>query len=187
MTVGRGSLAAFLAILAASPVWILLTHVVLARVFRRPAPQVVAVGAGLAGAVPTAILAGTLALPESSLLARMPVEASYAAVVYVCLAYSYFHLFNMSETARRIRILRELYRAGSLSVDEISRLYSGASMMETRFDRLLATGQLEMREDRYVGAGRLLYAAACVVRVWRLVLGFDRGAPRKVGRHRHGR
>ncbi len=170
----RASLAALLAVLLASPLWILLSHMVLARVFPRVAPQVVAIGAGLVGALPTGLLVGTLAFPAPSALLRMPVAATYVAVVYACIAYSYFHLFNMSETARRIRILRELHAAGSLTAEEISRVYSGASVLEARFDRLLATGQLEARGDRFVRAGRVLYTAACLVRGWRLVLGLER-------------
>jgi hypothetical protein len=170
----RGALAALLAVLVTSPVWILLSHVVLARVFTRPAPQLVAIAAALAGALPTVLLIEALAIPGPPALPRMPLAATYVAVVYACIAYSYFHLFNMSETARRIRILRELHAAGSLSAEEISRLYSNASVLATRFDRLLATGQLRMRDGRFVAAGRLLYAAACLVRAWRLVLGLER-------------
>jgi hypothetical protein len=170
----RGSLAVLLAVLVASPLWILLSHMVLARVFIRMPPQLVAIGAGLAGVPPTVLLVGTLAFPTSSALLRMPVALTYVAVVYACIAYSYFHLFNMSETARRIRILRELHVAGSLTAEEISRLYSGASVLESRFDRLLATGQLQVRADRFVAAGRLLYIAACLVRAWRVVLGLER-------------
>lgn len=171
----RGSLAALLAILLASPLWILLTHMVLARVFIRTAPQLVAIAAGLAGALPTVLLVGALAVPGPLELLRVPVTVTYVAVVYACIAYSYFHLFNMSETARRIRILRELHAAGSLTAEEISRLYSSASVLEARFDRLLATGQLRVQAGRFVGAGRLLYLAACLVRVWRVVLGLERG------------
>jgi uncharacterized membrane protein len=170
----RGSHAALLAVLLASPLWILLSHMVLVRVFSRMAPQIVAIGAGLVGALPTGLLVGTLALPAPSALLRVPVAVTYVVVVYACIAYSYFHLFNMSETARRIRILRELHAAGSLTAEEISRLYSGASVLEARFDRLLATGQLEARADRFVRAGRVLYMAACLVRLWRLVLGLER-------------
>jgi hypothetical protein len=170
----RASLAALLAVLVASPLWILLSHMVLARVFPRVAPQVVAIGAGLVGALPTGLLVGALVFPAPSTLLRMAVPGTYVAVVYSCIAYSYFHLFNMSETARRIRILRELHAAGSLTAEEISRLYSGVSVLEARFDRLLATGQLEARADRFVKAGRLLYMAACLVRGWRLVLGLER-------------
>ncbi len=170
----RGALATLLAVLVTSPVWILLSHVVLARVFTRPAPQLVAIAAALAGALPTVLLIEALAVPGPLPLRRMPLAATYVAVVYACIAYSYFHLFNMSETARRIRILRELHAAGSLTAEEISRLYSGASVLETRFDRLLATGQLQMRANRFVAAGCLLYVAACLVQAWRLVLGLER-------------
>ncbi|HSL47958.1 MAG TPA: hypothetical protein VK878_02740 [Candidatus Deferrimicrobiaceae bacterium] len=170
----RASLAALLAVLVASPLWIFLSHMVLARVFIRTAPQLVALAAALAGALPTVLLIETLAIPGPPALLRMPLAAMYVAVVYACIAYSYFHLFNMSETARRIRILRELHGAGSLTAEEISRLYSGADVLETRFDRLLATGQLQVRAGRFVAAGRLLYMAACLVRAWRLVLGLER-------------
>lgn len=169
----RGSLGALLAVLVGSPLWILLSHMALARVFPRVAPQIVAIGAALAGALPTALLVETLAFPGPPALHRMPVALTYVAVVYASIAYSYFHLFNMSETARRIRILRELHAAGSLTAEEISRLYSGASVLEARFDRLVATRQLQMQAGRFVEAGRPLYIAACLVRAWRLVLGLE--------------
>lgn len=107
--------------------------------------------------------------------APSPVDVTYGALVYVCLAYSYFHVFNMSETARRIRILAELYLAGPLSGREISRLYSGEGLLEARLDRLVATRLLELRDGRYVRVARPFYAAAWVIRGWRAVLGFDRG------------
>ncbi len=75
----------------------------------------------------------------------------------------------------------ELYVAGSLSAGQPSRLYDGTSLLEMRFDRLLATRQLALRADRVVSAGRGLYAAACVTRAWRLVLGFERVEPPRAG------
>jgi hypothetical protein len=170
----RASLATLLGLLFAAPVWILLTHIVLARALPRLAPQVVAIGAGLLGVLPTGLLVASLASLSPAALLRMPVAVTYVGVVYACLAYAYFHLFNMSETARRIRILRELHAAGSLSAADIARVYSGAAVLEARFDRLVATGQLEVRGGRFVRAGRTLYLAACVVRGWRLVLGLER-------------
>jgi hypothetical protein len=169
-----GSLAMLLAVLLTSPAWILLSHVVLARLFPGRVPQVVAIGAGLMGALPTVFLVATLAgLPPSALL-RLPVVAAYVVLVYGCVAYAYFHLFNMSETARRIRILRELHAAGSLTAAEISALYTGTAVLDARFDRLVAPGPLETRGGRFVRAGRLLYLAAGLVRAWRLVLGLER-------------
>jgi hypothetical protein len=172
-----GSLAAFLAVLATAPLWILLTHAALSRMCSSTPAQFVAMAAGLAGAGPTAILACALAslCPRSGL--DRPVEGLYGAIVYGCVAYSYFHLFNMSETARRIRILLELYSAGSLSAGQLSSLYDGTAVLEMRLDRLLATRQLTRRADRFVTVGRGLYAAARLTRAWRLVLGFEEVNP----------
>ena len=70
-------------------VWDPLTHVVLARLFSRMAPQIVAVGAGLAGALPTALLAGTLAVPGLLALVRMPVAVTpHRRSTPACIAYS---------------------------------------------------------------------------------------------------
>lgn len=177
----RGALLGFLVILATSPVWILLTHIVLARLCRRTPPQLVAAAAGLAGIVHPTLLSCMLVAPDAPSVLRVPVELTYGALVYACLAYSYFHLFNMSETARRIRILSELYVAGPLSAQEISRLYSGEGLLEARLDRLVATQQLELRAGRYVRVPRLLYAAAWLTRGWRSVLGFNRGGASRSG------
>jgi hypothetical protein len=83
----------------------------------------------------------------------------------------------MSETARRIRILSEIYLAGSLDAGQLSRRYDGVAVLEMRLDRLLATRQLARRADRFVNAGLGLYVAACLVRSWRLVLGFEQVKP----------
>jgi hypothetical protein len=172
-----GSLAVFLSVLATTPLWIFLTHAALSRLCSRTPVQFVAVAAGLAGAGPTAILVCTLASLCPRSLFERPIEWIYAVIVYGGVAYSYFHLFNMSETARRIRILSELYSAGSLSAGQLTRLYDDTAVLEARLERLLATRQLARRGDRFVTAGRGLYAAARLTRAWRLVLGFDSRRP----------
>jgi hypothetical protein len=169
----RESLAAFLTVLVVSPLWILLTHAALSRLFPSGAVQLVAAAAGLAGAGPTALLTCSAASLCPRAIPEKPVEAIYGVVVYACVAYSYFHLFNMSETARRIRILSEIYRAGSLNAAQLSSLYDGAAVLGMRLDRLLATRQLARRADRFVNVGRGFYVAARLIRAWRLVLGFE--------------
>ena len=150
----------------------LLIHVVVARLYRRVPPQLAAAGAALAGSVPTMLLGRLLVVPAGSV--PSPVDVTYGALVYGCLAYSYFHVFNMSETARRIRILSELYLAGPLTGREISRLYRGEGLLEARLDRLVATRLLDLRDGRYVRVSRLFYASAWLIRGWRTILAFDR-------------
>lgn len=173
------SLGVLVVLLATSPLWIILTHAVLCRLWPKGPAQVVAATAGLAGAAPTGLLACTLTSVCPGSISDHPVEAIYAATVYGCVAYSYFHLFNLSETARRIRILSELYHAGPLTAGQIGRLYDATSLLEMRFERLLATRQIEQRADRFVSTGRTLYLVACLVRAWRRVLGFRAVGPRE--------
>lgn len=59
-------------------------------------------------------------------------------ITYLTLSYAYFHFINMSETARRIRILGELYCAkGGLSYEEIIKKYNAKLIIQKRLDRLL--------------------------------------------------
>lgn len=170
-------LAALLAVLASSPLWILMTHSVVSRLLRTSSPQLVAATACLLGLVPTALFAEMLGVPGFASLATRSIEVVYFMIVYTCIAYSYFHLFNLSETGRRVRILRELRAAGSLTAQEISSRYSTALVIEVRLDRLVAAGQLELRGGRYVNPGWLLRTAAYAVGAWRLVLGFEGRRP----------
>lgn len=98
--------------------------------------------------------------------------------VYTLLAYVYFHIFNMSETARRIRILAESRQRGKVTRTEIVREYTCERMVKIRLDRLVALRELRLKNGRYtMGRGRLLFPA-------RIVFGFRRILfPRKI----HGR
>jgi hypothetical protein len=160
--------------LAASPLWVLLTHMILARTSRGGSPQGIAAGAGILGAIPTAISIEWLVPRRPLPWWPSPTEAAYSAIVYLCLAYSYFHLFNMTETARRIRILREIDEGKALTEEAIAALYDRRKVLELRLGRLLSTGQIAEVNGRVVIAGRLLFRAALIVEAWRRLLGFDR-------------
>ena len=63
-----------------------------------------------------------------------------------------FGFFNVSETARRLRLLVELLDAGprGLSLDEVLRAYNARMIVEARLRRLVAGGQLALADGRYV-------------------------------------
>ena len=74
-------------------------------------------------------------------------------LTYLALAYTYvFGFFNVSETARRLRLLVELLDAGprGLSLDEVLRAYNARMIVEARLRRLVAGGQLALADGRYV-------------------------------------
>jgi len=100
----------------------------------------------------------------------------YFFSVFTFLSYVYFHVFNLSETARRIRILAESRRTGRLERDSIIETYSCSHMVAIRVDRLVALVELRTDGNRYRrGRGILLLPARLVFRFGR-VLFPDRGA-----------
>ena len=72
----------------------------------------------------------------------------YLFLVYVLSSYIYFHIFNMSETARRIKILTLVY-CRSVGKEEIAASYNERAMILLRLQRLLGLGILELRGQRY--------------------------------------
>lgn len=71
--------------------------------------------------------------------------------IYAALGYCYFHFVNLGETARRVRILRELIEAREgLAEDEILARYNAKQIVTMRIDRLLHNGQIVEQEGRYI-------------------------------------
>jgi len=92
---------------------------------------------------------------------------------YSALGYCYFHFVNLGETARRIRMLRELSESkGGLSVDEILERYNAKEIIENRLNRLLKSGQVIYKDNRYyIGKPVMLFMSKMVVFAKRFILG----------------
>lgn len=93
-------------------------------------------------------------------------DLPFAAVVSACIAYCYFHLFNMSETARRIRILTSSYLG--VPIDE--RNYSLDAMIDARIERLIMVDALRLDGGCHRPVPGPLLAAASVLDWWRGLL-----------------
>ena len=96
----------------------------------------------------------------------------YSFIVYNSLAYCYFHFFNMSETARRIRILTEIKKKSSVASNELTNFYKSDFMIKTRLERLINLGQVRLIGNKYVLSAKILYLASIIVYNWRKILGF---------------
>ncbi len=94
-------------------------------------------------------------------------------LTYGCLGYCYFHFINLGETGRRIRILRELKDApDGLTLKEFLARYNAKEIIERRLSRLVATGQIVIRDGRfYIGKPVVLAMARILVGFKLLVLG----------------
>ncbi len=94
-------------------------------------------------------------------------------VIYSSLGYCYFHFNNLSITARRIRLLREIHSSeAGLSESEILERYNSHKMVEMRIGRLLGSGQIVIKNEKYfIGKPVVLLIAKIIVSMKYIFLG----------------
>jgi len=78
--------------------------------------------------------------------------------LYGMIGYCYFHVVNLTVTARRIRILRGIALAPTPpSLGDILKEYNAEAMVQKRLDRLLKSDQILQQGSRYhIQPGALL-------------------------------
>jgi hypothetical protein len=106
-------------------------------------------------------------------------ELSIQALCFACLVslatgHVYFHIFNMSETARRIRLLIARYR-GLRNISELG----SEPKARLRLQRLVDLGEIKRVGDRYLIQPGLLTLAARALVVYERCLFPDRFTPRR--------
>ena len=100
-------------------------------------------------------------------------SVSVNLISYASLGYCYFHFINLGETARRIRLLRELIRSqDGLSMDEILKHYNAKEIIENRLSRLLKSGQVVYKDNRYyIGKPVMFFMSKAVLFLKVFILG----------------
>ncbi len=104
---------------------------------------------------------------------RSPAATLTNVVIYLALCYCYFHFINLGETARRIRMLRELYDShDGLTTGEILERYNANEIVDKRLQRLISNRQVVYRDGRYtIGNPLMLFIAKAIVSVKMVLLG----------------
>lgn len=152
----------FFAVLCA-PLFAFLTHGFLARFVRWPIPRQV-----------TALLACGLGAGLSSTLSFFLLTAgspSFETVLFIFFlpileTHIYFHVFNMSETARRIKLLTQIYQRKSPAAED----YSPRRLVEIRLERLMQAQQVRVDGDLIYPKKTLLQMVARAMEVYRRIL-----------------
>jgi len=86
------------------------------------------------------------------------------SITYGALSYCHFHFVNLGETARRIRLLRELYEnPAGLSRGELLSRYNAREIVSLRLARLEGNGQLVLKNGRYVSGAPAVIAMARIL------------------------
>ena len=91
----------------------------------------------------------------------------------IALGYGYFHFVNLGETARRIRLLREIYcEVNGITEAELVKRYNSKTMLELRLNRLLSKGQIIAHDNRYFIHSRLmLFITRTIVNLKWIIIG----------------
>ncbi len=99
-------------------------------------------------------------------------QLPFVTLIALLFAHVYFHLFNMSETARRIRILLSVYRG----MPVWDPTYDDLSMIRVRLKRLKALNQVYVRYDRLL-ARRTWFTFVCRIVLFQERLIFPKRFP----------
>ena len=94
-------------------------------------------------------------------------------ITYLLLTYCFFHFVNLGETARRVRILRELrdFREG-MSMEEILQRYNAEVIFDKRVRRLLSNGQIALENEKYyIRNSTMLFITRIIILLKIVVLG----------------
>jgi hypothetical protein len=168
----------FLAIKVLSPVIALMINVIFQILFLRYVPK-----KGLLKTVFLGFACGYLFLLVLHTFVFLCLTNSLAdalctfianSLIYAALGYCYFHFVNLGETARRIRILRELYDSENkaLSLVEILERYNAKDIVEVRLNRLLGSGQVIFDKKRYyIGKPVVLLMAKIMMMIKFILIG----------------
>lgn len=94
-------------------------------------------------------------------------------IIYSALGYCYFHFINLGETARRIRILREIHESeDGLTEKEILKHYNAKEIVEKRLARLLDNKQVIYKDGRYfIGKPLILWISKIMLLMKILIIG----------------
>jgi len=98
----------------------------------------------------------------------------YILIVINSFIYFYFHFFNMSETARRIKILVGIYKNKIKTVSDISKHYNYDETLDVRLERLKQLSQIQMvQNSKYVLKSKFFYNISKVIMLFRRLFCFE--------------
>ena len=120
----------------------------------------------------TVVITLQILVHQSSLIERLALTC-VNLIIYLCFSYIYFSFINMGETARRIRLLREVGESPQgLTKEQVLSRYNAVEVVNIRLSRLLNNGQIILRNSRYyVGSPVMLFISKVLVLMKLIVLG----------------
>ena len=92
----------------------------------------------------------------------------YLLITFNAFAYTYFHVFNLSDTARRIKILILVKTREITTIEHARSVYSPQIMVENRLNRLIDMKQITADDEgNYRLSGKFLVTAFYIINLWK--------------------
>ena len=158
-----------LILVVAHPFLLFFLHLITLRLFPPQSPQKHFFILNAAFQIGWLIGGHLLLQPEKTDSSALPVLL-YLFLYSQSVSYAYFHVFNMSETARRIKLLL-LMRRGEFD-PSVQDSYDINAMVENRIERLTQMKQIKLAADgRLQIQGRFLLTIAKLFRSYKRLLG----------------
>ncbi|MCB0404496.1 MAG: hypothetical protein KDD51_06895 [Bdellovibrionales bacterium] len=149
-------------LLLLAPLWIAIGHSVVLR--SRKFGSVPAVPLTTMICTATVIFLWlTLAITEGPRYYRNATPTLFTLCLAILGAHFYFHVFNMSESSRRIRLLRRLLNKQSMR--ETTKEYTPAGMYQARLERLVSWKQVTLRAGTLYPKASILSLAAHILHI----------------------
>ena len=100
-------------------------------------------------------------------------EFAIRVLSYTGLSYCYFHFVNLGQSSIRVRIYTELVdNPLGLEIGSLKQVYNETTLVETRLQRLISSGDIVESDGRYfVGRCRLVVVARILFFAKQLILG----------------
>ncbi len=110
-----------------------------------------------------------------SFLAFVVSDARFSSAIYLMLTYNaffymYFHFFNMSDTARRIKLLLMIYTNQIERPEDLNDKYNSNDMLTNRLERLEQMGQIRFENGAYQLNNYFLVMVALLISLWNKML-----------------
>ena len=176
--------AASLATALVSFLLFLILHVLVLRSWRAASAfRVLVASCALFGALDAGFWLWVMVAPSSGVAYSrqdLVLAAAASLSLYGLFAFDYvIGWFNLGETARRIRLLRELARAPgrTMTAPDVLRAYNADMIVTARLRRLVGSGQLRLRDGRYTIGGRFFVWQARMLARLKVLIPISVGKP----------
>ena len=173
-------------LIVASQVFLWLLELALFRILPKdkvgPSPLLIALKGALFVNIPLLLVSWALLVRNEPQPDERIWAIVYILLTYNGLAYAYCHIFNMSETSRRIRILYELSLAGRLRYEDLAAKYGATNIFDARIERLVTMRQIERDKGRFVLRSHLLYIIGVIILGWGSLLKYGPSGKEKMER-----